>query len=267
MGKEISSSNLNTYVNMLNNGYTRVNLIRLLINSDDFEKIWGSKTVKTLKFSYEDLCWGVWEWIKNPANHNKYNYDIVKKDRNTLIMFQDEVNKIKQVKINNKGLVDDLTGISAFTNLEHLSVPNNKISNFNELTKLSKLRILDISGNGNLHGKLDPIWKLTNLTELRINNASLVDSDINANINKLTKLNYLYLNNNSITDLTSISQMSSLKKIFMSGNKVTNLGNIDSLKLDDLSLSDTKLNCITTLNTETQNEEVYVPFLAKVQDS
>ena len=267
MGKEISSSNLNTYVNMLNNGYTRVNLIRLLINSDDFEKIWGSKTVKTLKFSDADLCWGVWEWIKNPANHNKYNYDIVKKDRNTLIMFQDEVNKIKQVKINNKGLVDDLTGISAFTNLEHLSVPNNKISNFNELTKLSKLRILDISGNGNLHGKLDPIWKLTNLTELRINNASLVDSDINANINKLTKLNYLYLNNNSITDLTSISQMSSLKKIFMSGNKVTNLGNIDSLKLDDLSLSDTKLNCITTLNTETQNEEVYVPFLAKVQDS
>lgn len=268
LGREANQSDLNTYVTMLNEGYTRVNLIRLLINSDEFEKNWGTdKPVKTLKFTDADLCWGVWEWIKNPANHKNYNYDIVKKDRNTLIMFQYEVDKINQIKIDNKGLVDDLTGLSGFTNLQHLSVPNNKISDFNELSKLQKIKILDISGNGNLQGKLDPIWKLTNLTELRINNAGLVDSDINGNINKLTKLNYLFLNNNSINDLTSISQISSLKKIFMSGNKVSNLGNIDSLKLDDLSLSNTKLNYITTLNTDTQNEEVYVPFLAKVQDS
>ena len=52
-----------------------------------------------------------------------------------------------------------------------------------------------------------------------INNAGLVDSDINGNINKLTKLNYLFLNNNSINELT------------LSGKLITeNGGNFQNLR-------------------------------------
>ena len=64
---------------------------------------------------------------------------------------------------NGETAINDITGLSAFTNLTELDLSDNQISNISELSDLTKLTSLDLSNN-----PISDISALSGLTNLKI---------------------------------------------------------------------------------------------------
>lgn len=255
--REGDSGGIQTHVKWLEAGNSRGDLIYLLIHSQEFENMVKNQ-VDTITFGNSQTCDAVYNHLKNNG------YNIVKPENNKIYMYKKEIQNVKTLDISGKSLTD-LTGISSFSNIESLFVQNNKISNVDEISKLTKLKTLQLSNNGEKIN-LNNIEKLTNLTCLYLNNNGLTTSDITG-LSKLTNLQQLYLNSNNITSLSSIENLSNLIELYLNDNNVDYIGNISNSKTQFIRIKN-NITQITTANTTvslpdlfqkaiTQNSTVY----------
>lgn len=162
----------------------------------------------------------------------------------------------------NSDKITDLTGLSAFANLEELDVSENLITDLTELSGMSELEILHLEGNS-IHD-LFPLNGLSNLKRLDLERNTVADISSLADLNNLEMLDIrgnridnisalsflrsmkeLYLSDNQISDISAVSEMPSLWYLSMNNNPVEDLSPVDGReKLTTLCLSGTDVKDI-----------------------
>lgn len=157
------------------------------------------------------------------------------------INIPDEKNLIMLNLSNNK--IDKLTNITGLEKLEYLILTGNKLSDISKLSELKSLQQVILDDNQNITG----YEKLTNITNLSLNNCNINKL---TNISNLTKLNtisisnnygiiidenslpqnisYIELNNNNLNDLKFLSQIKSIFNLNIANNNITNLNDLQS---------------------------------------
>lgn len=214
LGRE-ADDGAKSHIQALNNSNNKVKAIRNFIESDEFYNK-RNKTIKKIELN-ESVINAVYD------NLTAQNVEVSKVDSKHLIMFEEAVPKITSLDISGKN-VTDLTGISVFTNLNKLLAQGNKLTNISELEKMNKLTYLNLSNN-NLGKNISPVWKLTNLAELYIDNTGITNSEF-AGVTNLNKLQKLSVNKNKLTYLDPIKGITTLKELYVSNNNIDNLSGI-----------------------------------------
>ncbi len=142
------------------------------------------------------------------------------------------------------GSIDEIPVIERLTDLEHLILKRNKITNIYGLNHLENLQILDLS-----HNKLktiDNLDKLQNLKELNLSNNQIKEIK---NVNNLQSIQKVTLDHNQITEISEISGLSNLEDLNLNNNKITVIkGLIDLPKLEKLNLSFNDIKKISGLD-------------------
>lgn len=125
----------------------------------------------------------------------------------------DKLNNVYSLVANECNLTDiKINQLAQNTNIRFITAQNNKIQNVNIL-KNTQLETLDLSGNKGING----IEELINMKELILNDCSL-DNDFLKKLKNMTKLDYLVLSNNNLTDVSELKGMN-IKNLELSGNK------------------------------------------------
>ncbi len=123
---------------------------------------------------------------------------------------------------------NDITSLSSLTNLKNLAISDNNITNISALSSLSSLVHLEAISN-----QISDVNPLANLTNLEI--AYLYNNNISdiTSLNNLANLQILELTNNNISDISKVfapsGNLSSLTTLSLSGNKLTNVDNLNAL--------------------------------------
>ena len=139
--------------------------------------------------------------------------------------------------------ISDLTPLAGLTSLRALYISENQISDLTPLNNLNSLEALDLRSNqisdiSNLAG-------LTNLTYLHLDRNRI--NDISPIVD-LTELTFLCLESNQIRDLTPIANMTKLTELYLTANlidDITPLSNLTSLTL--LLLGNNQINDLASL--------------------
>ena len=180
---------------------------------------------------------------------------------------------LKNLTINNVNMAS-LDGIENATQLQYVYLKNSTIGDYKGISKLSRLTYLYMERNGNTeeadNGEVDKLFtglegaNLSNLQYFGIfgvdqrnyyytSDSYSTDSSNVTNINGFSKLGeetkkairYLYLNNNRITDLSSIAECNNVELLRTEGNQETSLNYISSMnKLIYLTVANMNLNDI-----------------------
>jgi len=129
-----------------------------------------------------------------------------------------------------RNIVGPINEIFNITSLTILKLHNMELTNLCGISKLTKLRSLDVSNN---LLKCIPIelYTLTKLMNLHISNNEI--TEIPLEIKNFNILTMLTLANNNITDITPIYEMISLRYLNLNNNPNLNITN-DILKLTKL---------------------------------
>ena len=99
---------------------------------------------------------------------------------------------------------------------------------------------------------------MTKLTYLDLNGNSI--SDISA-LEDLTKLTYLDLSNNSISDISALADLTKLTELYLSGNSISDISALAGLTaLTDLDLSGNSISNISALAGLTKLTTLYLDF-------
>lgn len=134
--------------------------------------------------------------------------------------------------------IGKITNISKLVNLKELYLIENGIRKIENLDSLINLEILELGGN-DIH-EMENLEKLTNLRELWLGKNKL--SDIT--IPQLNNLKILSLPSNKLTEIpSSIKNLPHLKELYLSGNKIERIENLESLS--ELEILDLNYNQIT----------------------
>ncbi len=125
--------------------------------------------------------------------------------------------ELKSSSYDNNYIINSLTGLEQFVNLETLEVENTGLkifaNDFSPLKALTRLKKLSLYMPVNMKN-LEAVTELSNLEELSIVGSKL--SDIRG-ISKLVKIKKLDLRSNKITDIEELSTMS-LKELTLTSN-------------------------------------------------
>jgi hypothetical protein len=159
----------------------------------------------------------------------------------------------------------DLDVISNLLNLEFLSISGNKeIKNFDNLSKLTKLKVLDIAYTNNYiynnkKKSLDFLGNLTNLQSLDIRNTYLINFDFIKQLTNLKKIKF-GCNDYSYT-LKDIEHLANLEELEFDGNSISKLDTIQNFKhLKKLSFRHTKINTLEPLLENKSIEKLYIGY-------
>ncbi len=160
----------------------------------------------------------------------------------------DTSRRVIELNLINRGLKGALPAELAFlSKLQKLQITGNgQLSGrIPDLDKMTGLTNLDFSNNGGLGGSLAPIGNLTKLKVIRLPN-NQVSGGLPSNINKLTDLLVLDVSNNLLAGNlpTGISNLTKLVTLNLSGNAFTgSLPTMTALKaLKTLDVSDNSLS-------------------------
>jgi len=172
-------------------------------------------------------------------------------ENNTIIISNDELMKIKSLKLNNNE-IKSIDGLDKFIYLEELNLRNNLITDASLLKNLTSLVKLDISHN--LLKNINDLNKLNNLKELNIYDNLIYDFD---GLDAMNNLETLIAGDNneqgkcSENDMkiSSIGTLSSLKTLDFSRNnigrifeEVVKLKHLENLNLSECKITDTNIN-------------------------
>ena len=114
------------------------------------------------------------------------------------------------------GDVNEIEGLKNLTDLENLSLQNNRLTEIKGLETLSNLKILNLHGN-----QIEEIKGLENLANLR----------------------YLHINNNLITKIQGLEELSKLQWLDLGGNKIKEIESLEKLQeLESLDLNNQEEN-------------------------
>ncbi len=146
------------------------------------------------------------------------------------------------------GSIEHLDDFIHFANLEYLLVYYNSISDVDvKLAAHEKLDQLYLSYN--YISDLTEISELTNITKLSLTGNSIKNLEP---ISNMTQLTLLYLQKNNISDLTPLSGLTNLQKLLLSQNSITDVTPLANLTgLTDLFLDNNRylkdIRCLDTL--------------------
>lgn len=125
--------------------------------------------------------------------------------------------------------IENLRGLSNFSNLEDLNLSDNHISDDSEIKFLTKLKVLNLANNrlNNNYTSIENLYLLTNINLIgnNINNLDSLNKYIDNTIaaKKKIALTNLSLSNNNIKDITVLTKLSTLTNVFLANNKIINL--------------------------------------------
>ena len=120
--------------------------------------------------------------------------------------------------------IEDLTGLSAFANLEELNLSDNRISNVEELEEMSNLYRLELGGNRILD--VTPLQNLTSLTYLDLMDNEIEDISM---LSSLTQLELLDVSGNLLTNLDGCRNFTSLIILLADRNEISDLRPISAI--------------------------------------
>lgn len=153
----------------------------------------------------------------------------------------------KVIRFSNQSFYN-MSGINAFSNLERLIIPKNKIPNISEIATLSNLQELDISAN-NASVKID----LSGLSLLKILKCSSMNGvgPISFSIDVSRNLNLEVLNcaRNYLNEL----DVSNLKKLRVLDCSMNNIKVLDIALCNELDSLDCESNLISNLDVKDKN--------------
>ena len=115
-----------------------------------------------------------------------------------------------QVMVLDNNQVTDLTPLSGLTNLVSLNLANNQITDLTPLKRLTNLKNLDISDNKVT--TLMPLAQLVNLERLILRNNQVTDKQLE-HLGSIKQLSYLVLDENQLTDISSLAGLKNLKEL------------------------------------------------------
>lgn len=148
--------------------------------------------------------------------------------------------KLENLKLSS-AFINDISSIERLSGLKKLNLYNNMISDISALKNLINIEELYLGGNDYL-SDISPIAELSKLKKLDLcsNSYSCPSNprfDISV-LSKLTYLEYLNLDGNSITDISSLSSLHNLKALYLRENSLTDISAIRNLtELEYLDLS------------------------------
>lgn len=179
-----------------------------------------------------------------------------------LYIYQNNITDISFVKgltelqtlslFNNK--VSDLSPIAGLVGLKDLYLRANNVSDISALDGLYSLEVLDLSENN--VSDITPLAELRNITLLRLNDNNI--SDISA-LNGLKKMDRLILTNNNVSDIMPLSNMADLTEVYLDYNKVSDIEPLISLtSLGWIRLDGNPVENLTPLKNLVDLKKVYL---------
>ena len=124
----------------------------------------------------------------------------------------------------NSEKITDLTGLSAFENLEKLEAPENLITDLSELSGMSGLEILHLEKN--TIQDLSPLAGLSSLKELDVEKNTV--SDVSP-LSGLTNLEMLDIRGNRVDDISALSSLTSMKELYLSDNRIQDISAVSEM--------------------------------------
>lgn len=168
--------------------------------------------------TFEDLCENK-DQVSNDIRHTFEELLLIARTSDCKIAGK-TLPKGKSLRLNNRG-ISNLLPLASLSNssitIIHLS--ENKIVNIQPLEKLTKLTELGISGNR--ISDISPLRNLTNLTILSAKRNQITDV---TPLKGLIELRYLFLRDNKITDISSLQSLRniSVNSGIFTGNPIIN---------------------------------------------
>ena len=152
---------------------------------------------------------------------------------------------LKKLTLEYTRSVSDISALSVLTNLTHLSLDGNKITDISPLSGMTKLRKLYLRGAnfGERGNYIEDISALSGMTKLRtlwlhFNNIS----DLTP-LSNLTNLDDLQLDRNNFSDISALSGLTKLRVLSLWNNKISNISAVSGMtKLEYLALSNNLIN-------------------------
>ena len=138
--------------------------------------------------------------------------------------------------------VSDLAPLAGSTNLTWLALDNNRVSTLTPLAELKSLGWLWLSGND-----IADLAGLEGLSALRV--LDLTDNAVSG-LGPLSglRLDRLYLNRNTISDLAPLAGLTRLQDLYLNDNKVTRLGPLAQVRrLRELDLGNNNISDLDEL--------------------
>jgi len=114
--------------------------------------------------------------------------------------------------------ISDISALSGLTNLTQLWLDRNQISDISALSGLTNLTYLGLWSSE--IGDISALSGLTNLTELGLYNNHI--SDISA-LSELTNLTVLELHSNNISAISALSGLAKLTKLMLDNNRIADI--------------------------------------------
>ncbi|SSC12657.1 protein of unknown function [Mesotoga infera] len=126
----------------------------------------------------------------------------------------------------NENDISDISPLASLTKLEYLNIETNNISDISILTQLPNLQ--GLSTGRNPIANLSVVNQIPNLNSLALVGLGLENSDI-LFLGENTKIQTIWLNQNNITDLTTLASMVYLNSLDFSNNLVADLSPLQNL--------------------------------------
>lgn len=166
----------------------------------------------------------------------------------TITISTDVLSRITELDLSGRN-ISNLKGIEEFTSLTELNLSNNNITDISVLTDLTNLSNVNLAQNN-----------ITDLTGLNgsfqtiiLNNNKLSSLSSLKNVSSIVNL---YVNDNLLTSLTGIEEKDGLKEVYAANNRINDVSNIIYKKgLEILDVSNNKITKIgDPVATSTEDE-------------
>ena len=151
----------------------------------------------------------------------------------------DEMKTLTGLETSDVGIISNLTGLEFATNLTHLWLQYNRITDISTLSGLTNLTEL-VLWNNNITD-VSALSGLTNLKKLDLDDNNIRDI---SPLSGLTNLTHLWLKGNDISDISPLSGLTGLTELVLWNNNITDvsalsgLTNLKKLDLDDNNIRD-----------------------------
>ncbi len=146
--------------------------------------------------------------------------------------------------------IEDLKGLSFFSNVECIELSNNTIRNYDTLAQMKSLRAVYINNNGLTN--LDGLSKLKNIESLVASNNQITDV---SGIAELTNLKRVILSNNKLgNNIAPLNNLTNLETLIIDNNEIEDISCLSNLQLSLLNISKNKISDISAINKKNLDE-------------
>ena len=220
----------------------------------------SSRAIETLQFEDPNLDAAIYKYLLTHMDEDSY----IARAPKIINITQKEIANTTELDISN-AKIQNLKGLSNFSNLEVLNLSNNEVSDDSEIKYLGDLRVLNFANNklNNQYTSIEKLYQLINLDlsgnhikDLNSLNNYLVNLEAEREDSQLTELT---LANNDLDDIEVLNNLSTLEKLNISNNNITDISYISPNKaLNTLNISGNNIEDVTVLSEFTGMKTLYM---------